>query len=252
MRCWPEDQVPGRITFISDLHLFSARTTAAKHEAEMIELAKQSDMIVFGGDLFDFRWSRIGNALHTANSAISWLQHFMARCGRQEPQARQFVFLFGNHDGDRELRCALDEFACSESGFSIAGDLLRVGDVAFLHGDAIEGDGSLAGFEDYRARWADKRQANRAQSTAYDAAVALRVHRVAAAMAHRRNRTFQRLLNYLNEHHCGPREGVKRVVFGHTHRFLPGRPFGGVLFYNPGATVRGVPFHPIVLEKQSN
>jgi UDP-2,3-diacylglucosamine hydrolase len=242
MLSWPAEQSPQRVTFLADLHLFSARSTADQHENSMVTMARESEMVVFGGDLFDFRWSRIGNARQTANSAVHWLERFMNRVGK-----REFLYLYGNHDGDEELRQALRALQNRDSRFSVAGDLLRVGDTAFLHGDVIEGRGCSIAFQEYRERWAEKRQASHAQSRAYDAAVALRVHRLAAAMAHRRVQTFQHLLVYLKHKQCGPAEGVRRVVFGHTHRMLTGRPYAGVRFFNPGATVRGIPFHPVVL-----
>jgi UDP-2,3-diacylglucosamine pyrophosphatase LpxH len=243
MLCWPTEESPQRITFLADLHLFSARSTANLHEDSMVAMARQSEMVVFGGDLFDFRWSRVGNANQTAKSAVHWLERFMGRVG-----PRPFLYLYGNHDGDAELRQALQDLESRRQDFRIAGDLLRVGDTAFLHGDVIEGRGCSTAFQEYRDRWADKRQASHAQSRAYDAAVALRVHRLAAAVVHRRTQTFQHLLVYLRSKHCGPAEGVKRVVFGHTHRFMSGRPFAGVRFFNPGATVRGIPFQPVVLD----
>ena len=208
----------------------------------MLMAARHAEMVVFGGDLFDFRWSRLGGHPRTVHAAIDWLAQFIDEVG-----PRQYCYLFGNHDGDAGLRQTLAEWGATVENFVIAGDLLRVGDIVMLHGDAIEGNGDLDRFEAYRARWAMKPQANLAQSRVYDAAVAFRAHRVAAVIAHRRGRTCQRLLHYLSHHDCGVESGVRRVIFGHTHRYLPGHWFGGVRFFNPGAAVRGVPFQPVLL-----
>lgn len=244
MLYWPPENSPKRIAFVSDLHLFSSRTTAQQHRTAMINAARSADMVVFGGDLFDFRWSQFDCHQQTATAAIDWLRNFAEQTGGQ----REYLYLFGNHDGDSELRQALRDWAAVRPEFTVAGDLLRVDDTVFLHGDAIEAKGDLARFANYRSRWAAKPQAGDAQARAYDAAVSLGAHRVAAALAHRRTRTCQRLLHYLNHHQCGPDDGIRRVVFGHTHRFLAGHWFGGVRFYNPGATIRGVPFRPLVLD----
>ena len=243
MLYWPAEKTPRKIAFISDLHLFSTRSTAVKHKASMLGAAKNADMVVFGGDLFDFRWSRVGDHQATALAACDWLSRFMDEAG-----LREYVYLYGNHDGDQQLRVGLSEWAQTQDHFRVAGDLLRVDDTVFLHGDAIEGTCDPIGLEDYRNRWAGKPQATLTQSRAYDAAISTGAHRLVAAVAHRRRRTFKRLLRYLDHHDCGHHQGIRRVVFGHTHRYIPGLSFEGIRFYNPGATVRGVPFQPVLIE----
>lgn len=244
---WPADQLPRKVAFISDLHLFSSRSTAEKHRFSMLGAASQADVVIFGGDLFDVRWSRIGNHRATAKAATDWLSEFTHQAGQ-----RDYVYLYGNHDGDQQLRDCLAEWAAERENFQIAGDLLRIDDTIFLHGDAIEGTCDAAGLEDYRTRWAGKPQASLSQNRAYDAAISTGAHRIVAAVAHRRRRTFKRLLRYLDHHQCGQATGVRRVVFGHTHRYIPGLSFAGVRFYNPGATVRGVPFQPVYLDLSHN
>lgn len=243
MLIWPSDQLPQKVAFLSDLHLFSTRSTAEKHRLSMLDVARQAEVIVFGGDLFDVRWSRVGDNRATAQAATDWLSTFTRQAG-----ARKYVYLYGNHDGDQQLRDELSDWAGSREDFQIAGDLLRINDTIFLHGDAIEGTCDTAGLQDYRTRWAGKPQASLNQSRAYDAAISTGAHRLVAAVAHRRRRTFKRLLRYLDHHNCGAHTGIRRVVFGHTHRFIPGLSFAGIRFYNPGATVRGVPFQPVYLD----
>lgn len=242
MFVWPAENLPQQLAFVSDLHLFSARSTAEQHFEAMIHAAQRAEMVVLGGDLFDIRWSRVGCQRQTIAAAIDWLDRFIHCAG-----PRQFVYLFGNHDSDPELRERLADWASSRDDVTIAGDWLRVNDIVLLHGDAIEGRGDIAALDVYRHRWSMKPQATLTQSRAYDAAVSLRAHRLAAVFAHRRRRTFQRLLTYLQAHQIGPETGIRRVVYGHTHRYIPGKSFGGVRFYNPGATVRGVPFQPLLL-----
>jgi len=242
MLVWPPERMPTDLVFISDLHLFSARSTAGRHRPIMIDLAKRAEMVVFGGDLFDLRWSRLGGHQETTRAAICWLEEFIDAA----PQ-RQYVYLFGNHDCDPGLRDQLCQLARRRPELEIAGDWLRIGDIVLLHGDVIEGGGDAASLDRYRLRWSLKPQASLTQSRAYDAAVSVGAHRLAAALAHRRRRTFQRLLTYLTAHHLGPQAGIRRVVFGHTHRYIPGKSFGGLRFYNPGAAVWGVPFQPVFI-----
>ena len=213
----------------------------------IVSAASEANFVIFGGDLFDFRWSRVGTHHHTAEAAVEWLETFMNRVGTD----RQYFYLYGNHDGDQQLRRALRAWSQRNPNFEIAGDLLRIGETVFLHGDAVEANGDLERFSAYRSRWANKPQANLAQSRAYDAAITVGAHRVAAVLAHTKKRTCQRLLHYLAHHGCGQEHGIRRVVFGHTHRFLPGQWHDGVRFFNPGATIRGVPFKPVVLKTES-
>jgi UDP-2,3-diacylglucosamine pyrophosphatase LpxH len=243
---WPTEQLPLQIAFISDLHLFTSRSTAERHREYMVEAATSADLVVFGGDLFDFRWSRMGDHRSTAAAAVAWLDRFIEQVGEKD-----YVYLYGNHDGDAQLRSKLTSWSAQRDNVHLAGDLLRIGDTALLHGDAIEGHVDVAHFERYRDRWAGKPQATPAQSRAYDAAISTGAHRLVAALAHRRRRTFNRLKIYLEHQHCGPSEGIRRVVFGHTHRYVPGLSYGGLRFFNPGATIRGVPFQPVTLTIES-
>jgi UDP-2,3-diacylglucosamine pyrophosphatase LpxH len=58
---WHIDDSVKRLTFISDLHLFSNRCNASEHVDLMARAIDESELCVWGGDLFDFRWSRLRN-----------------------------------------------------------------------------------------------------------------------------------------------------------------------------------------------
>ena len=45
--------------FVSDLHLFANRSNAHRYLEEIALAASQAEVFVLGGDIFDFRWSRI-------------------------------------------------------------------------------------------------------------------------------------------------------------------------------------------------
>jgi UDP-2,3-diacylglucosamine hydrolase len=65
---------------------------------------------------------------------------------------------------------------------------------------------------------------------------------------HRRRATCIRLLHWMHQQPYQATEGVSRVVFGHTHRKLDGYRVAGIEFFNGGATIRHVPFAPVVLD----
>lgn len=231
-----------RLCFISDLHLFSKRSTATLHHEMLVEAARDSDLVVLGGDLFDLRWSVHRDPVATIEHASRWVAHFL-----EEVPGVDCYFLSGNHDSEPALLREMGRLALSHPRFRLSGDVLQIGDTALLHGDVVDVAGCPDRLVGYRRRWAEKAARGAVASAAYDGAVGLRLHRLAAATAHRTPIVCRRVLRYLQRFGMTPETGLARVVFGHTHRRLVGFENGGVTFYNGGAAIRGVPFRPVVL-----
>ena len=242
---WQFNQAHGLICFISDLHLFSDRCCVQEHTDVIRRSIERSDLCIWGGDLFDFRWSRLGCEERSVSEAIAWLD----RWTQQFPQ-KQFLYLDGNHDAHLPFRLDLKTWSQGVSTFNCGYNSVRIGDTVFTHGDVIEGRGSLQAFRDYRASWENKPVASRFASRAYDVAIAVRAHQVAALTAHRKRSTCLRLLRWLHRQDSESVTGVRRFVFGHTHRRLLDYEVGGVRFYNGGAAIRHVPFSPILIDYQ--
>ena len=106
-------------------------------------------------------------------------------------------------------------------------------DVAGLH--QIDDSSPFLTYENDQSRgtWANN---------AYNAAVAFRLHRVAADLSNPRNQVASRLIYYLNDVGHGPEAGVERVYFGHTHSQMLDFQFDGVRFHNGGAPLKGLKF----------
>lgn len=243
IRTWKHDPSVGRLTFISDLHLFSNRCNASEHADLITRSIDQADLCVWGGDLFDFRWSRIRSENASVERAIEWLEDWYHRF-----PTKSFIYLDGNHDAHTPFRQALSSWAKQHDRFDCGLDCVRVDDTLLLHGDVIEGKGNLDAFVDYRGRWENKPVASNVASSVYDVAVAARVHKAAAMAAHRRRATCIRLLRWMHQQPADSTEGIRRIVFGHTHRRIDGYRVGGVEFFNGGATIRHVPFAPVILD----
>lgn len=241
LRCYPQHF--RRMTFVSDLHLFSSRSNASEHEHAIAQAIGECDLCVWGGDLFDFRWSRLGNDDATIETALSWLDDWYQRF----PEVR-FLFLDGNHDAHAGFAEQLTSWSQSRERFECGLNCVRVEDTLLLHGDVIEGDGSPDAFADYRDRWSGRPTAGRVASGVYDLAIATRVHRAAALAAHRKRSTCLRLMRWLNQQPDDVSRGIRRVVFGHTHRLIDGYRVQGIEFYNGGAAIRHVPFCPVNLD----
>ena len=240
---WPRDQMPKQAVFISDLHLMSTRSTAEQHHTQIASLIERNEMVVWGGDLFDFRWSRFSSEIEAVDFSLDYLQQW-----RNEYPEKQFVFLCGNHDASPVFLRELQQQTEPDSNFVFAGDVLRIGDTVMLHGDQIEGRGKMQRFESYRKKWADKKRAALWRFAGYDAIVAARAHKVAAALAHRNKMAIRKLNRFLVLHDLGPDSGTRRVVFGHTHRLIGGFEHDQMQFFNGGAAIRHVPFRPVEIE----
>jgi UDP-2,3-diacylglucosamine hydrolase len=234
-----------RLAFVSDLHLFSSRSNATEHQESIRRAIAESDVCVWGGDLFDFRWSRINSEQATIDHALGWLDEWY----QQFPEV-SFVFLDGNHDAHASFTSQLSAWSSRRDRFQCGLDCVRIDDTLLLHGDVIEGGGSPSAFADYRDRWSDRPTAGRMASGIYDVAIAARVHRAAAVAVHRKRSTCLRLIRWLHRQPSESSEGIRRIVFGHTHRLIDGYRVQGMEFYNGGAAIRHVPFSPVTLKIQ--
>ena len=243
IKTWPHQRSVKRLTFISDLHLFSNRCNAEEHHDLIARTVDEADVCVWGGDLFDFRWSRLRNEEESVARALQWLDDWYTRF-----PATQFVFLDGNHDAHAAFNGQLTAWAAERSRFQCGLDCVRIHDTLLLHGDVIEGRGHDDAFADYRGRWQNKPVAGDMANRFYDMAIATRVHRAAAMAAHRRRATCIRLIRWMHKQPDGDTQGVRRIVFGHTHRRIRGYRCGGIEFHNGGAAIRHVPFSPVTLE----
>ncbi len=81
--------------FVADLHLFANRSYAHRYLEEITRKASQANTFVLGGDIFDFRWSRIP-ILKAVDRAARWLEELARAC----PDC-QFHVVLGNHDYHR-------------------------------------------------------------------------------------------------------------------------------------------------------
>ncbi len=244
---WPDAELPKRIAFVSDLHLMSTRSTAESYREQIADVIDRSELVVWGGDLFDFRWSRFRHETDSVAFAINYLCDWMT-----EYPSKSFAFLCGNHDANAALLCELKAMSEDQSRFHFAGDVMRVGDTVMLHGDQIEGRGTEDRFLRYRNRWAEKKRAAPWRFPGYDAIVVARAHKVAAAIAHRNRMAVRKLSRFLALSDLNRDNGVRRVVFGHTHRIITGLEHNRVLYFNGGAAIRHVRFKPVELENNSS
>ena len=238
---------PATLTFVSDLHALSRRSmwtrdaTRAELEQAIASAIEPSQWIIWGGDLFDFRWT-LHSETDSIRRSIDWLDHW-----RQRFPDRRFVYLRGNHDVHRSFTDALSRWADSVDPAVAICDAVRIGDVLAVHGDVIERGGTTKGFAAYRDAWAAKPPTRAWRTHVYSGVVAMRLHTATAAIVHPRRRICDRLHRWI-ERSMPDAESVRRVVFGHTHMRIDGYAHRGRQYHNPGAAIRHVPFRPVVLD----
>ncbi|MCU0719569.1 MAG: metallophosphoesterase [Pirellula sp.] len=226
--------------FLSDLHLFSSRSTAPAHESEIYKCAQQAHTIILGGDIFDFKWSRYSTLKASVCEAISWLEKLVA-----SHQDCSFYYLLGNHDSHPEFVLELDRLAFKHPNLEWQPHLLRLGACVFLHGDVIDGGLDHQEIDARRRKHEDKPLPMAYRHWLYDAAVQAKLHCLVANVARRHSWVLKKIYRYLVEQGLSVETGIRDVYFGHTHRPLRSVEYRGLRFHNGGASIRGVTFHII-------
>jgi UDP-2,3-diacylglucosamine pyrophosphatase LpxH len=226
------------VGFVSDLHLFTRRSEAARHLYAIRGAADRCRAFVLGGDIFDFRWSTLGSGAATVEAAIHWLEELAAA----HPQCH-FHYLLGNHDYYRRFLDRLARHADATPNFSLHRFYMRLGDSVFLHGDAARRRMTTEKLIRFRSRWLHAGPASRLRHRAYDLLLGTGLHRPIPYLIHSSNRRLaRRIVAYLEHVGEGPHTGVRHVYFGHTHRRVSNYRYRGLTFHNGGAPIQGQKF----------
>ena len=229
--------------FVSDLHLLTARSNAARYLATIRAAAARSQVFVFGGDVFDFRWARIP-VEQAAEEAALWLRQLAGEC----PRCR-FHYLMGNHDHHEAFIDRLIELDRDVSNLAWDHDYLRLGSKVFLHGDVLGRGVTAESLVELRSR-PHHRERELWEHQVYDLAVFARLHKPAPYFLHPTRVVVRKILRYLRRAGHGPESGVRDVYFGHIHRVLSNYQYRGIRFHSGGASIRGLRFQIIKFQVQ--
>ena len=228
--------------FVSDLHLFARRSQGLAEVAQLDRLATEAEWFVFGGDIFDFTWSRLPSQAATAVAAAEWIEARMAAA----PQCK-FDFLLGNHDHHELFLTELDRLAAKHEQFAWEPYVLCRGSSVFLHGDVADGHITPERLQAFRQKKLRHGRMPKLLDPVYDAAILARAHHLTAKVFHPHRRVAKRILAYLERLGHTPDNGMKDVYFGHTHVGMDHFEYHGVRFHNGGAPIRGVPFRVVTI-----
>lgn len=201
---------------------------------------------VFGGDIFDFRWSVHGSVERTLAVGLEWFENLLAT----NPECHVH-YLLGNHDCLPELSERLVAMSRQDSRLHVHEFFLRMGDTIFLHGEPADFYTDQQQLENRRQKFKRHEKKSRFSNVMYDLAVQLRLHKLINYIVHPDTKVAARLIHYLNSVEAGPETGIKRVYFGHTHRAVDGFEYDGIRFYNGGAPMKGLEFKILTIEWDS-
>lgn len=232
--------------FVSDLHVFSRRSQATRYHDQLHATAREAQTFVLGGDIFDFRWSTLKSVDATVNAAIAWLEELVV------PHAQcQFHFVLGNHDCNKRFVQRLDTLAARLPNLEWHDAYLRLGHSLFLHGDVADANMNSAMLTMRRQKWHHDHCCGPVKNMLYDLAVNARLHKLAGQLANPQAQVAARITSYLEDVGQSPKNGLRHVYFGHTHIALSHFQFGGMLFHNGGAPIKGLDFRIIKTEATS-
>ncbi len=229
--------------FVSDFHLFSPRSDKSLDVIELLRPYRSTDnLIVLGGDVFDFRWSDRGSFEKTLTAAKKWLSDLLEATGQS-----RIHYLLGNHDCHTNFARELENLASREPRFAWSQHHWQLGNNLFLHGDILD-SGSLEGVASYRSKFQSEETRSWFAHRAYDLVVMLRLHRTVPGLRHKPAETCKLLARAIPDLDKIESQQVKRVYFGHTHVRIDGLEYNGIRFFNPGAALKHVPFEPVEFE----
>jgi UDP-2,3-diacylglucosamine hydrolase len=222
--------------FVSDLHLFANRSDAHRYLREIAVAASHAEAFVLGGDIFDFRWSRIP-ILRAVDRAAQWLSEL----AESAPQC-QFHLVLGNHDYHQALIDRLVRLEKQTVNLSWHRYYVRLGSSIFLHGDVADKTMDARRLAEARQEWLHHRQRGPFMSALYDVVVMARLHKSVPHLVYAKRIVVRRIVKYLESIGQGPRDGVQNVYFGHTHRRMSNYHYRGLAFHNGGAPLKGMKF----------
>ena len=226
--------------FVSDLHLFTRRSTGEEALPELKANVRRAHTLVLGGDIFDFKWSTHPTFDHSLDMAIDWLEAL-----RRENPICDFHFVLGNHDCHPRFIERLKVYAEHQPRFTWHPYYVRLEQCLFLHGDVVaKGAHDHDVLDRHREKHHHQKNKPEVSHLAYDVAVRARLHRV-AMLSIRELKVLERVRHYAESIDQGPDHGVSDVYFGHTHIGIDGVEYDGLRFHNGGGAIRGLKFRII-------
>ena len=209
----------------------------------MRDKLSEAEVLVLNGDIFDFRWSTLGDQNKTLSAALDWLR----RLAGDFPGC-QIHFIVGNHDCAVSFQDGLARLANALPRFQWHEYFLRIGSALFLHGDCAHHQMDQSALKCYRALWQQDRRRNPALAIAYECVDWLGITKRVHEWHFPRQKTVERIAFYLDCSCPGWREITSDCYFGHTHLPFANHEHAGIRFHNTGSAIHNLEFNPMHFE----
>jgi UDP-2,3-diacylglucosamine pyrophosphatase LpxH len=219
---------------VSDLHLFSDRSSGEDYFPELTHKARSVSAIVLNGDTFDLAWTNRASAVAAAQEGVALIE----RLARNNPSCHVF-YIVGNHDCSETLISGLCDLAKRYSNVSVHEEYLQLGDKLFVHGDVCNYSMSAAELGVLRQQYAQVVLRPRWLKALYKLVILFRLNRV-AYMTHNPETMAERILSYLGNSYPELLNSARFIYYGHTHAPSEYHHTSGVTFINTGSTIRGM------------
>lgn len=221
---------------ISDLHLFSRRSSAEKYMPEIYRLIEHADLLVLNGDIVDFKWSIFPSVDTTIQKTLQWLDTLCSHA----PRCMVF-YIMGNHDGTKRFSESLEHFSSDHGNFKWSPTHLHIDDKLFFHGDGALFRNSSQLFKRHLKK--EHIIVNRIPHLAYNVMIALRIHHIHTA-TNSRKRNAKLIENDLKKYSADMLRNVSTVYYGHTHAAFSDFTYNGITYFNTGCAIRHLRFLP--------
>ena len=219
---------------VSDLHLFTNRTTVHEHMPDIRRAADECRLFVFNGDIFDFQWSLHAGFEASVRAAEEWIRDLAS----SHPNTR-FVFLLGNHDSIPAYRDALDRLAAEMGNLEWHSEWYRRDGRLFLHGDIYHGGATGASLDAYRTRCNRILRRSRFRHACYWLFARSGLPALFLRLVNRKT-CARRILAYLRTELGPDLRDVREIYFGHVHTPFTDFRYDRLLFHNTGAALKGM------------
>jgi UDP-2,3-diacylglucosamine hydrolase len=218
---------------VSDLHLFTNRTTVNHYVQDIHDAARECALIVLNGDIFDFHWSRYKGSEASVRAAEAWIRDLAGAYADT-----RFVFILGNHDSIRAYRELLEVLSRELSNVEWRPEWYRIDGKLFLHGDVYHGGASSRTLWNYRRYCNRLRPRTRFHHAAYWAFYQSRLPFVLLRFVNRKT-CARRILAYLSREFGSGLADIREIYFGHVHTPFTDFRYNGIIFHNSGAATKG-------------
>lgn len=218
---------------VSDLHLFTNRTTVHEHMPEIRRAADECRVFVFNGDIFDFHWSLHNGFRASVHAAEEWIRDLV----NTHPETR-FVFILGNHDSVPEYADVLESLKQENLCVEWRREWYKLEDKVFLHGDIYHAGTGVDGIREFREKCNLKLKRSRIRHACYWAFARSGLPSVFLAFV-RKKTCARTIYSYLEQELGDDLRNVREVFFGHVHTAFSNFHYKGTLFHNTGSATKG-------------